>query len=354
MVLATRAVAAGTAAPPLLDDAEFDRVQAAIDRSLKQMAGTQESDGSFHANTVDVQPAMTGLCVMAFLARGHLPDVGPYGKQLSRAIDYIMECQQSNGVLAAKDSSDDERRPHTVYNHAIAGLTLAEVYGVTRAEQEPKLRVAISLAIQYSLNTQFDQQQGQDAGGWGYTPPHSQHRSDLSVVSWQIMFLRAAKNCGFDVPQEAVKYAMDYVVRRYDPQEGGFFYATEEHHRQVTRSMTGVGIVMLSLGGQHDSQPLKEGAAWLAEHPWRMGRVPSEDSDGEYTAYYCMQAAMQLGEPFWSSISSPILSQVLQRQRSDGTWLTSQYGLQYGPNYTTAMYVLALAALFELLPIYQR
>ncbi|MDA0659593.1 MAG: hypothetical protein O3C60_12220, partial [Planctomycetota bacterium] len=38
----------------------------------------------------------------------------------------------------------------------------------------------------------------------------------------------------------------------------------------------------------------------------------------------------------------------------DGTWTTGQHGLKFGPNYTTAMYVMALAAPLELMPIYQR
>ena len=37
---------------------------------------------------------MTSFCVMAFLSRGHTPGFGPYGKQLDRAIDYVLSCQQ--------------------------------------------------------------------------------------------------------------------------------------------------------------------------------------------------------------------------------------------------------------------
>lgn len=351
----SEAIGPGRSESPLLDDAAFRRVEQAIDRGLQHLARLQQPDGSFHANQAAAQPGITGLCTMCFLARGHAPGIGPYGDLLNNAIAYIVNCQHDTGILSVEVSTEERSIPSATYNHTIGGLTLAEVYGMTSKQQEVQLNTTLARAVEYSLQMQFRaQQSADDAGGWGYMPPHDEHLSDLSVVSWQIMFLRAAKNSGFLVPQSAIEDALAYVDRHYDPETGGFFYHPGTHFRRATPSMTAVGILMLSLGGQHDSAKIQQAADWLARHPWSMDLTPGDDNVGEYTAYYSMQAAIQLGDPYWSRISAPILDGVLQNQRPDGSWTPGQYGEQVGSAYTTSMYILTLAAPLQLLPIYQR
>ena len=69
-----------------------------MDRSLAWLAAQQQPDGSFP--TMDhAQPGVTSLCVLAFMAHGHNPGEGPYGKRLERAVDFIMSCQKENGLI---------------------------------------------------------------------------------------------------------------------------------------------------------------------------------------------------------------------------------------------------------------
>ena len=79
------------------------------------------------------QPAVTSLSVMAFLSRGHQPGNGPYGDRLNRAIDFVLSCQLPNGLISLQtnDPSDplETAQYAAVYNHAISGLMLGEVYG---------------------------------------------------------------------------------------------------------------------------------------------------------------------------------------------------------------------------------
>ena len=220
------------------------------------------------------------------------------------------------------------------------------------ASRDERIRRAIHNAVQYSIDTQI-QAPGStvDAGGWGYTPPYDRHTTDLSVVSWQIMGLRAAKNAGFEVPAESIARAMAYVENRFDEASGGFEYAEAESGPRI--GMTGVGILMLSLGGKHGSKISKTAAEWLLKNPWTYD--PAEDGDSsEYPAYYVSQAALQLGHPYWPEIYPRILRTVLSVQQPNGSWRPSPPGAVFGEAYTTAMYTLTLGAPLQLLPIYQR
>src|SRR5262245_26721150 len=51
----------------------------AIARGLDYLAKEQNTDGSWPAYRIP-DPAVTALCVMAYLSSGHVPGEGPYGK----------------------------------------------------------------------------------------------------------------------------------------------------------------------------------------------------------------------------------------------------------------------------------
>ena len=70
-----------------------------VDRALAWIASQQEADGSFHTLSQG-QPAITALCVLAFLSRGHQPGFGPYGAQMDRAIDFVISCQKPDGLFS--------------------------------------------------------------------------------------------------------------------------------------------------------------------------------------------------------------------------------------------------------------
>ena len=296
------------------------------------------------------EPAITCLAVMAMLARGHLPGSGPYGKRIERAIDYVLDCQHRDGMMAVKRPEGEyvalggSRCVH--YNQGIAGLMLSEVYGMTTPQRDERIKKAIEKALAYNIRSQvsdpfFD-------GSWGYYPPISSHHiSDLSVVSWNLMFLRSVKNIGFNVPTSTVTKTMDYVHRCYCPQDGGFRYRANKPHS--VDSMTGVGILMLSLGGERDSKQIKTAGEFLVANRWSgMG-----SQSGDYGAYYVGLAALHLGEPYWSQIYPPLMSTILQAQTPDGSWPSGYDGQRFSPVYSSSIYTLTLAVPLQLLPIYQ-
>ena len=80
------------------------------------------------------------------------------------------------------------------------------------------------------------------------------------------MFLRSARNAGFEVPAERVDDAVAFVKRSFDQREGIFVYSTRKPSR--TRSMAGAGILALAHAGFHHSIEAQRAGDWLLDHPF--------------------------------------------------------------------------------------
>src|SRR5262249_9081781 len=131
----------------VLSASEWKQIDRGVDRGLAWLATQQLPDGSWPTYESG-QVAVTSLATMAFLSRGHRPGEGPYGAVIDRAIDYVMSQQQSNGLFygsATDMPATDwyEGAQTATYNHAIAGLMLCEVFGITDEARAKKLRPAL-------------------------------------------------------------------------------------------------------------------------------------------------------------------------------------------------------------------
>ena len=62
----------------VLTEAQWTDVENSVDRGLEFLSQAQKPDGCFNGD-LTAEPGITGLCVMAFLSRGHLPGEGLYG-----------------------------------------------------------------------------------------------------------------------------------------------------------------------------------------------------------------------------------------------------------------------------------
>jgi hypothetical protein len=353
----------------LLSTREWAQLDRAVDRGLRFLLRDQLADGSFPSE-IQAQPGVTSLCVMAFLARGHQPGRGPYGTQIERAIDYVLDMQEPhNGALMADrwvgPNFDtviriDNGRVGSFcgnYNHGIAGVMLAEVYGMTDAKRHERIRQAVLKALEFTRKQQLRPKRNPaERGGWRYLHTSGVNDADLSLTAWQIMFLRSARNADFKIPEEWVKEAMGYVHRSFDVEERGFVYALSGDERYCSRGMVGAGIVCLELGGEHHSETAKVAGDWILHRSFEPYKNFSHPEDRyHYGAFYCSQAMFQLGGDHWHRFFPKLLKVLTEAQHDDGSWDAEvPNDTEFGNRYTTALSVLALATPYQLLPIYQR
>jgi hypothetical protein len=341
---------------------QWAQLDKSTDAALGFLAIKQNEDGSFQAPPIG-QPGITSLGILAFLSRGHLPGEGKYGAALNRAIDFVLATQQEDGLLfplpIERRVWQDGRHKTGIYNHAISALMLSEVYGMTRRETSDRIEVAVRRAILLTLAQQKRRKpHAHDKGGWRYlvTEPAALNDSDLSVTGWQIMFLRSARNAGFEVPGESIELAMEYVRRAYGPTPGTFTYGHANLRGQVTRGVVGSAILTLSLGGEHNSDMALMAGKWILDHPFdRYNRPQFRSERYHYSVYYCSQAMFQLGGEYWERFFPRLMRVLIDNQQRDGAWSPeADRDHDMGNVYTTALTVLALTPGYQLLPIYQR
>src|SRR6476469_3814444 len=156
--------------------------EAAVDRALARLAQNQTPDGSWNSGGFggNRDPAITALCVMAYLSAGHVPGEGPYGDRILKGVRYVCDQQQTNGVFAGQMFGNS-----VMYSHGICTLMAAEVVGLLPDRKDAaQLRRAA-------------QSRRPGEHGWRYSIQPVD--ADMSVTAWQIMALRAAKNVGCDV-----------------------------------------------------------------------------------------------------------------------------------------------------------
>jgi hypothetical protein len=362
--------AAANRRPPrmeVLSDAEWARIDESIKRALRYLVSQQAADGSFLSADAG-QPAVTAFCVMAFLSAGYQPGEGMYGRQLQRAIDFALQCQRQDGLfsLANVDQPIEANwggASHAAtYNHAITGLMLGEVFGQTTQEQAQRIRPAIDRAIAYTRRLQQrPKAHPVDFGGVRYIRDVQKSSSggggdgDLSCTSWHLMFLRSAKNAGFQVPVEYVDQMLQFVNNCYDRRSGGFNYSTYTNGKYQTRGMTGAGVLCLFLSGKYDREIEVNSGRWILERPFRPYRVTNHNQERyHYSAYYCSQAALMLGGQHWEKFYPDFAAVLLENQERDGSWPPEREDQDFGRTYTTALSVLSLTPPYQLLPIYQR
>ena len=339
----------------LLSPKQWRDLNHCIERALAWLVTQQRPDGQIRGHDIG-QPAVSSLAVLAFLSCGHSPGEGPYGETIDRAIDYVIRCQRPDGLLShqpvRRAMTSAGSQEHTAsYNHAIAGLMLAEAFGTTGGERNTRLGETIEDALGYTLRLQQKPKRDvRDRGGWRYIHRWAGSDSDLSLTSWHLMFLRSARNAGFAIPVEAVDEALAYVERLAQP-DGSFRYGLDPADRHVTPAMVGAGVVSLSLAGRHHTPVAQASGKQILGYQLHR-------KFGEYryfyNVFYCTQAMHQLGGDYWSGFYPAICDTLCRHQRPDGSWPPEPGEIHWGPALTTALSVLVLSTPYELLPIFQR
>lgn len=350
LVLATSPNPVSAAAPPDIADVQDEpvppKVKQAVDEALAWLARNQKPNGTWAAGGAAGTTAVPSLAVMAFLARGHVPGQGPYGDVINKAIDYVVDSQategRKKGLLAREDGNA------VMYEHGIATVMLAEVFGMVDDARRARIERALALAVQVIIDAQHPEGRTKgenDRGGWRYTP--RAYDSDISCTGWQLMALRGAANCGAVVPRSVLDEGLAYV-KRCAVARGGFAYQPGGGPNQAR---TGTGILStILIGGDKNLPEVQRAGDYLLANP------PDRHIEFYYYAvYYDSQALNQLGGKYWQIVYPKLVDHLLSLKQPSGTFAPEGGGQEAaaGDAYRTSMACLALCVPFRYLPLYQ-
>jgi len=297
------------------DSAELTpAAEQAIQKALDWLAREQKPDGS-----IDDSTAETAAAGLAFMVVGEIPGRGKYARQTSRFLQYILGHIEENGLIIGKN------RRSPMYHHGLATLYLTQAWGLTGYES---IREKLKKAVELIITTQSSR------GGWRYFPGRDEQ--DISVTVMQVVALRAARNCGFEVPEKTIERAIAYV-RSLANDQGGFGYQSKG---DVGIARTGAGMFSLQVCGQYDDPRIAQGLNYLEkrgmfDHQWE-----------HYGLYYISASLYQIGGSAWAKNYPIIRDRLIKTQSKDGKWGSEPY--------KTSMAVLTLAIPYHYLPIYQR
>ena len=304
----------------------------AINRALAYLDDRQvkngKFEGAFGTSGYSSGVATTSLAGLAFLAGGHVPGDGAYGRNVDRAAKYVMSNVQNSGFISLADGSVGE----TMYGHGFSMLFLSQVYGMTRQREiGEKLRKAVDLTIKAQNNM----------GGWRYQ--QAPVDADLSVTICQIMGLRAARDAGIYVPDEVREKCIDYVKKSRN-RNGSFSYMMGGGGASL--AMTSAGVTSLYSAGIYEGPEIEDALKIIDQS--RPGKAGNVGGHYYYTHYYAVQAMWHAGGEYWNNWYPAIRDELIQRQQNDGSW--PQGG--GGPEYSAAMACIILQMPLNYLPVF--
>jgi len=332
--------------------------ESAVDAALRWLANHQEGDGSWSLSNHEGsfpdsgKPAVTGLALLAFLGAGHTETIGKYKQTVSRAVNYIISQQQGNGAIGNNNGPGSGWQVGGGYNHMIAGLALAEAYGMSR---NSRTQSAAQKAIDYTVNVH--QAPG---SGWRYKPGMA---SDISVTGWGAMQLKSARIAGLNVSNSAFDGARSFVDSVSVAGRGEYggrvaAYQSGKSPNAMTASMG--AVCRIFLGDPKGSPDLEASANMMANNLPAWGKDVGDTGGCQfYYWYYGTMAMFQLGGSWWEAWNKNLRDLLVENQRrggdADGSWdpVGARDGRRGGRAYSTAMGALCLEVYYRYLPVYK-
>jgi hypothetical protein len=318
----------------------------AIERGLGYLSARRNPGGSFGTNPYKGNVAVTSLGALAFMAGGHQPNRGVYGRVVTDALKAVLS-QENVGGNKPGFLHNPMGTPHgPMYGHGFGTLFLAEAYGMTHDRVlRDTVRDKLHAAVKVILNSQNVE------GGWRYTP--EPRDADLSVTVCQIMALRAARNAGLAVPRTKVDRCIEYVKRCQDRNEGWFRYMAQGGMQGQAFARTAAGVAALFSAGLYKGPEVESGLRYLKTRCMPGNgfafRDPRPDMHYFYGHYYAVQAMWTAGGAYWAEWYPAIRNELIATQQSEGNWND-----QIDPHYATAMACIILQIPNNYLPIMQK
>ncbi len=305
----------------------------------RQQAETE--DGSFpKGNAQEWAPlGVTAIAGLAFLANGNSPGRGPYGREVTSIVDYLLaHTDLTAGSREFGYISNQGDNLSKMHGHGFATLVLAEAYGMSPRSE--RLKKALTAAVETIERSQSPE------GGWHYKPLPVNHEGSVTICLVQA--LRAARNSGVHVDPTVIRRAEEYVhALRNDA--GLFRYQLDREDASV--ALTAAAITTLNMAGRYDGAVIQDSVDAI----WSRLAIRAEEGIEvkfpHYERFYLAQAFWQLSDTSnferWFDEEK---KKILRTQRANGSWS----GSRYGDVYATAIHCLVLAIPDGLLPILQR
>lgn len=310
------------------------------ERGLAYLAATQLENGAW-PGAGNNGSAITGICVMAFMASGGDPDFGPYAENIRRALRRIILDQnaQTGHISGGGHGS--------MYHHGLAMLALSEAYGVVNerllwqgSEVPVEDRRTVGQALELAVRCALTAQEKNPFGAWRYSP--GSQDADTTVSGTVLMGLLGARNAGIEIPNEAIEKALDFF-KLNTMRDGNVSYQPGQSHGDGL-CRASIATLVYAVGKRKDLPEYKAAAAFIKQ------RIDQDVNQHVfYTRYYLAQALFHSDIEAWKAWNQRIVEKLQKLQQADGSIPSP-----YGPAYGTGMSALALALNYRLLPVYER
>src|SRR5262249_11190757 len=226
------------------------------------------------------------------LMEGSTMREGKYAERIRRAVDWLMERSQRNGLLANPTNGLEAGR--YMYGHGFGLLFLAQVYGEEDDnERRKRLHDILTRAVDFTCKAQSTR------GGWYYTSAADGHDMDEgSVTITQIQALRAAKNAGIVVPRSVIDKTLKYLENSTTDAGGVIYSLAQTAGGRLSGggqpALTAAAISCAFNSGEYNSPLPKK---WIKFCQVHVPVAPmSRFGHDEYTHYYYAQALYMLGD----------------------------------------------------------
>lgn len=318
------------------DDPYAPEIEPVVERSLMWLAHHQLPDGGWSyqhqlggdckgqcgnpGELANARYAATGMALLPFLGAGYTYLDGPYKKNVYNGLLYLIRNQANDGGLWGPQGR--------MYGHGIATLALCEAFAIAReagpnselgdVDQQIDFNNRLGRAARSAANF-INKAQAPD-GGWRYNP---KQLGDTSVVGWQIMALKAAKDAGLTF-SPAVRQAAHIYLNSVQSELVGddvygrmgtvYAYQAGSH---VSKATSAIGVLCRIYMGTPTHHPaVIQVANQLAQQGPSAGDM--------YFNYYATQLMFQHGGDQWKqwyrSMSGSLKNTQAQAGHLAGSW----------------------------------
>jgi hypothetical protein len=276
-------------------------VKEAVTNGLKWLAKQQRADGSWSFATppnpgeLNAAGTATYMALLAYMRAGHTHRAGDFKTEVDKGLTFAM------GLIKPTKDGADMRDGQDMYTHAIGTTMLCEAYARTK---DMRLLKPAQQAVSYILWAQEPK-----SGGWRYQPRKG---ADTSVMGWQMVALKAAKDAGFHVPADTYTKAGAYLDSVQIGGGNGYKYDVGAKNAG-SASVTAVGLLCrLYCGADRTNKGLITGVKTVGDR----GII-----DDLYFNYYAAYLMKEWGGEEWPAWEKAMQEQVLKRQDKDGSWM---------------------------------